>query len=168
MQCFLVYDYSYISQRPLRYAEPRPFLAFWLASSLIVFCIDLIADHTDVTRFGRTLARDSADHHLHRHHTYVGDGRIQAFVLLLLSDAEDVCGILPDEISLGKTSAPRSLDRRAALRCRDYPRGDKGAGVISLFNAVLHGCETGPRTTEVKAMPGDPGRGEHGREMPSG
>lgn len=163
-----MYEYSYISQRALRYTEPRPFLAFWLVSSLIVFCIDLIADHKDVTRFLRTLPRDSAGRLLHRHHTHVGNGRIQTFVLLLLSGAECVCGILPDEISLGRTFAPRGLDRRADLRCRDYPRGNKGAGVISLFNTVLHGCETVPRTIYVKAMPGDPGRGEHGREMPSG
>lgn len=39
--------------------------------------------------------------------TYVANGKIQTFVLLLLSAAEDVCGILPDEISLGKLSPCR-------------------------------------------------------------
>lgn len=78
--------------------------------------------------------------------TYVANGKIQTFVLLLLSAAEDVCGILPDEISL-KTFALQGLDRRADWRCRDYLRGNKRAGVISLFSAVLHGCETVPQTT---------------------
>lgn len=38
--------------------------------------------------------------------TYVGNGKIQTFVLLLLSGAEVVCEILPDEISLGKNICP--------------------------------------------------------------
>lgn len=164
----LLYTNSPTFPRGLCDFRTPPFPCFWLVSSLIVFCIDLIAYHKDVTCFGRTFPATALTVIFIVTTTYVGNGKIQTFVLFLLSGAGDVCGIFPDGISLGKTFAPRGLDRRADLRCRDYPRGNKGAGVICLFNTVLHGCETVPHTIYVKAMPGDPGRGEYGREMPSG
>lgn len=46
----------------------NPALSLPSGLCLIVFCIDLIADHKDVTCLGRTLARCSADLHPHLHH----------------------------------------------------------------------------------------------------